>query len=159
MNRGESVVSDDFVATNGVNTNFETYRGRWIILYFYPKDATSGCTLEGQAFRDQYADFLAHHAIVFGISRDSLKSHDNFKAKQNFPFELISDSDEKLCHQFGVIKMKSMYGKQYLGIERSTFLIDPEGVIRHVWRNVKVKNHVADVFDVLLSAQKKHDPS
>ena len=154
MNIGDSVVSDTFIATNGLETNFEKYRGQWIVLYFYPKDATSGCTLEGQAFRDKYAEFLAHHAIVLGVSRDSLKSHENFKAKQNFPFELISDSDEKLCHLFDVIKMKSMYGKQYLGIERSTFLIDPEGIIRHVWRNVKVKGHVEEVFDTLLSAQR-----
>jgi len=153
MNRGESLVSDDFFATNGLEANFEAYRGQWIILYFYPKDATSGCTLEGQAFRDQYADFLAHDAIVFGVSRDSLTSHERFKAKQNFPFELISDNDEKLCNRFGVIKMKSMYGKQYLGIERSTFLIDPKGIIRHVWRNVKVKGHVAEVFAMLLSAK------
>ena len=154
MNIGDSVVSDAFIATNGLQTNFETYRGQWIVLYFYPKDATSGCTLEGQAFRDKYDEFLAHHAVVFGVSRDSLKSHENFKTKQKFPFELISDSDEKLCDLFGVIKMKSMYGKQYLGIERSTFLIDPERIIRHLWRNVKVKGHVEEVFESLLSAQK-----
>lgn len=154
MNIGDLVVSNTFIATNGLETTFDKYRGQWIILYFYPKDATSGCTLEGQAFRDKYADFLAHNANVFGVSRDSLKSHANFKEKQCFPFELISDSDEKLCALFRVIKMKSMYGKQYLGIERSTFLIDPEGIIRHVWRNVKVKGHVEEVFDTLLSAQK-----
>jgi peroxiredoxin Q/BCP len=154
MNIGESVISDTFIATNGLKTNIETYRGQWIVLYFYPKDATSGCTLEGQAFRDKYAEFLAHNAVVFGVSRDSLKSHENFKTKQNFPFELISDSDEKLCTLFGVIKMKSMYGKQYLGIERSTFLIDPAGIIRHVWRNVKVKGHVDPVFDTLFSVQR-----
>jgi len=156
MNIGDSVVSDTFIATNELERSFDKYRGKWIVLYFCPKDATSGCTLEGQEFRDKYAEFLSHDAIVFGISRDSLKSHENFKAKQNFPFELISDSDEKLCDLFGVVKMKSMYGKQYLGIERSTFLIDPEGVIRHVWRKVKVKGHVAEVFDILLSAQNKN---
>lgn len=156
MNINDSVSSDAFIATNGLETNFETYRGQWIVLYFYPKDATSGCTLEGQSFRDKYAEFLAQNAIVFGVSRDSLKSHENFKAKQNFPFELISDSDEKLCNLFKVIKMKSMYGKQYLGIERSTFLIDPEGIIRHVWRNVKVKGHVDEVYDTLLSAQRRN---
>ena len=150
MKIGDNVVFDTF----GLNTNVEAYRGKWIVLYFYPKDATSGCTLEGQDFRDKYADFLAHSAVVLGVSRDSLKSHENFKAKHNFPFELISDTDEKLCHLFEVIKMKSMYGKPYLGIERSTFLIDPEGMVRHVWRNVKVKGHVAEVFDTLLSAQK-----
>ena len=152
MNIGNSVPSDTFLATNGLETNFAAYRGQWIVLYFYPKDATSGCTLEGQAFRDKYPEFLAHNALVFGVSRDNLKSHDNFKAKQNFPFELISDSNEKLCTRFGVIKMKSMYGKQYLGIERSTFLIDPEGIIQHVWRNVKVKGHVEEVFKTLLAS-------
>jgi peroxiredoxin Q/BCP len=150
MNIGDKVIFDTF----GLNTNVEACHGKWIVLYFYPKDATSGCTLEGQAFRDKYADFLAHSATVLGVSRDSVKSHENFKAKHDFPFELISDTDEKLCHLFDVIKMKSMYGKQYLGIERSTFLIDPEGIVRHVWRNVKVKGHVAEVFDTLLSAQK-----
>ena len=154
MNIGDTVFSDTFIGTNGLKTNLEHYRGQWIVLYFYPKDATSGCTLEGQAFRDKYAAFLAHRAIVLGVSRDSIKSHENFKAKQNFPFELISDIDEKLCAQFGVIKMKSMYGREYLGIERSTFLIDPDGHISHVWRNVKVKGHVEDVFDALLSAQR-----
>jgi len=154
MNIGDLVVSNTFVATNNLQKNFEAYRGKWIITYFYPKDATSGCTMEGQAFRDKYPEFLAHNAIVFGVSRDSLKSHENFKEKQNFPFELISDNDEKLCAAFDVIKMKSMYGKQYLGIERSTFLIDPNGVIKQVWRNVKVKGHVDEVFNALLSAQK-----
>ena len=154
MNIGDSVVAEPFIATHGLETNFEKYRGQWIVLYFYPKDATSGCTLEGQAFRDKYAEFLKHQTIVFGVSRDSLKSHENFKAKQNLPFELISDSGENLCALFGVIKMKSMYGKQYLGIERSTFLIDPAGIIRHVWRNVKVKGHVDEVLDTLLAAQR-----
>lgn len=154
MNIGDLVSSDTFIATSNLQKNFEDYRDKWIIVYFYPKDATSGCTLEGQEFRDKYAEFVAHNAIVFGVSRDSLKSHENFKEKQNFPFELISDNDEKLCTAFDVIKMKSMYGKQYLGIERSTFLIDPKGVINHVWRNVKVKGHVEEVFNTLLSAQK-----
>jgi len=151
MNIGDLVVSSEFVATDGVHSSFEKYRGKWIVLYFYPKDATSGCTMEGQDFRDKYTDFVACHALVFGVSRDSLKSHTNFKVKQHFPFELISDVDENLCEQFAVMKMKSMYGKQYRGIERSTFLIDPEGIIRHIWRNVKVKGHVAEVLDALLS--------
>lgn len=154
MNIGDLVVSGEFIATNGSQTSLEKYRGKWIVLYFYPKDATSGCTLEGQDFRDKYADFVACHAVVLGVSRDSLRSHENFKAKQNFPFELISDADEKLCEQFAVMKMKSMYGKQYRGIERSTFLIDPEGIVRYVWRNVKVKGHVLEVLDTLISIQK-----
>ena len=151
MNTGDLVVSGAFQATTGLEINFDTFRGQWIVLYFYPKDATSGCTLEGQAFRDNYAAFLAHGCVVFGVSRDSMKSHENFKAKQEFPFELISDTDEKLCDIFAVMKMKSMYGKEYRGIERSTFLIDPQGIVRHVWRNVKVKGHVAEVLDTLLS--------
>ena len=154
MNIGDLVVSGEFIATNGSQTSLEKYRGKWIVLYFYPKDATSGCTKEGQDFRDNYADFVACDAVVLGVSRDSLKSHENFKVKQNFPFELISDADEKLCEQFAVMKMKSMYGKQYRGIERSTFLIDPEGIVRYVWRNVKVKGHVLEVLDTLLSIQK-----
>lgn len=153
MNLGDTVPSDPFNVTGGLRVCFNDYRGQWIVLYFYPKDATSGCTAEGQDFRDKYSDFVAKHAVVLGVSRDSLKSHENFKAKQQFPFELISDVDETLCNQFSVMKMKSMYGKQYYGIERSTFLIDPNGVVRHVWRNVKVKGHIADVFNTLLSCQ------
>jgi peroxiredoxin Q/BCP len=124
-----------------------------VVLYFYPKDATSGCTIEGQDFRDKYSDFEKHNAVILGVSRDSLKSHEKFKAKQQFTFELISDADETLCNQFAVMKMKSMYGKQYLGIERSTFLIDPNGKIRQAWRNVKVKGHIAEVFEALLLCQ------
>lgn len=153
MDLGDSVCSVDFIATNGLKSSLDAYRGQWIILYFYPKDATSGCILEGQDFRDHYPDFVARHAVVLGVSRDSLKSHENFKAKQHFPFELISDRDEILCEQFAVIKMKSMYGKQCRGIERSTFLIDPDGILRHIWRNVKVKDHVSEVFNTLLSMQ------
>jgi thioredoxin-dependent peroxiredoxin len=150
MNIGDVVSDDEFMVTGGLTTSFQAYRGKWLVLYFYPKDATSGCTLEGQDFRDKYADFVAHNAEILGVSRDSLKSHENFKAKQNFPFALIIDIDEKICAQFEVIKMKSMYGKQYLGIERSTFLLDPNGVLKHVWSNVKVKGHVTEVFETLL---------
>ncbi len=153
MNIGDRVASCYFNATNNLQKNLDDYRGKWLILYFYPKDATSGCTLEGQDFRDNYAAFLACNAVVMGVSRDSLKSHENFKAKQQFPFELISDEDERLCQLFAVIKMKSMYGKQFLGIERSTFIIDPEGVVKHVWRKVRVNGHVADVLGTLMSMQ------
>jgi peroxiredoxin Q/BCP len=148
MNKDDLVHSDECVATNGVLT-LQQYRGQWVVLYFYPKDATSGCTIEAQAFRDHYSQLLAYNAVVLGVSRDSLKSHHNFKAKQNLPFELISDENEALCNQFAVMKMKSMYGKQYLGIERSTFLIDPNGVVRSVWRNVKVKGHLEEVLSAL----------
>lgn len=154
MNAGEQVASCSFNATTNVQKNLEDYHGKWVVLYFYPKDATSGCTLEGQDFRDKHAEFERLNTVVMGVSRDSLKSHEAFKAKQQFPFELISDADETLCQQFAVIKMKSMYGKQFLGIERSTFIIDPEGVVQYVWRKVRVKGHVAEVLDKLKSLQK-----
>lgn len=148
MNLGDHVSLCQFNATNNIS-NWDDYRGKWVILYFYPKDATSGCTREGQDFRDHYAEFLALNTAVLGVSRDSLKSHENFKAKQQFPFELISDADEYLCQQFDVIKMKSMYGKQVRGIERSTFIIDPKGKIQFVWRKVRVDGHVVNVLEKL----------
>ena len=149
MNPGEKIPSHLFNATNGLNSNFDAYRGQWLILYFYPKDATPGCTTEGREFNEHYDEFKALNAVIFGISRDTLASHEKFKAKQQFQFELISDTDESICKLFDVIKMKSMYGLQMRGIERSTFLIDPEGVIKQVWRKVKVKGHVVDVLSVL----------
>ena len=118
-----------------------------LILYFYPKDNTPGCTNEGLQFRELFKDFQKAGATVLGISRDSLKSHQNFKAKMDFPFELLSDEDEKLCQQFGVIKMKNMYGKQVRGIERSTFVLDAKRVIRREWRGVKVPGHAKEVLD------------
>jgi thioredoxin-dependent peroxiredoxin len=149
MNTGDMVPDFEFTATSNLTAHLNDYKGQNVILYFYPKDATPGCTTEGQDFRDAYSQFQALNAIVFGVSRDSLKSHENFKAKQNFPFELISDSDEKLCQLFDVIKMKSMYGKQHLGVERSTFLIDKNGVLRQEWRKVSVKGHVEDVLNAV----------
>lgn len=121
-------------------------KGKKTILYFYPKDNTPGCTLEGQDFRDQLAKFKRAGAQVFGVSRDSLKSHENFKSKQAFGFELISDPDEVLCKMFDVIKMKNMYGKQVRGIERSTFLLDDKAALRQEWRKVKVAGHVEEVL-------------
>lgn len=118
-----------------------------MILYFYPKDSTPGCTTEAQQFRDLHPEFEKLGAIVAGVSRDSIKSHENFKAKQELPFDLLSDADEALCTQFAVIKMKSMYGKQVRGIERSTFVIDGEGVLRREWRGVKVPGHAQEVLD------------
>ncbi|PPD22513.1 MAG: peroxiredoxin [Methylobacter sp.] len=123
--------------------------GKYVILYFYPKDSTPGCTQEGQAFRDNNPRFTELNAVIFGISRDSLRSHENFKTKQAFPFDLLSDPDEQLCNQFDVIKMKNMYGKQVRGIERSTFLISPEGILIKEWRKVAVKNHVTEVLAAL----------
>ncbi|HBL66028.1 MAG TPA: peroxiredoxin, partial [Achromobacter sp.] len=124
--------------------SLEQCQGRAVILYFYPKDNTPGCTTESQDFRDLHADFLAASAVVIGISRDSLKSHENFKAKYELPFPLISDADETVCNLFGVIKQKNMYGKQVRGIERSTFLIDAYGVLVQEWRGVKVPGHAKE---------------
>lgn len=154
MKTGEKLPSLPYSATNGVQGNLNNSHGQWQVIYFYPKDATPGCTTEGQNFRDAYSQFKKLNCEIFGISRDSLKSHDKFKCKQEFPFELISDEQETLCQKFDVIKMKSMYGKQVRGIERSTFLIDPQGVIRHEWRKVSVPGHVDEVLAVLKSLQK-----
>lgn len=149
LNIGEKTPDLEFQATSQLEGNLADYIGQWLILYFYPKDSTPGCTLEGQDFRDNYSSFNNLNANILGISRDSLKSHENFKSKQEFPFELISDSEEVFCKAFDVIKMKNMYGKQVRGIERSTFLINPDGIIQEIWRKVKVKGHVLDVLDVL----------
>lgn len=153
MHIGDKVPAFEFTATNDVHAKLSDYHGQWLVLYFYPKDSTPGCTLEGQDFRDAFSQFKELHTEIFGISRDSLKSHENFKCKQEFPFELISDNDEALCQLFDVIKMKSMYGKQVRGIERSTFIIDPQGILRHEWRKVNVKGHVAEVIATLKQLQ------
>ena len=134
-------------ATSGQTFSLAALKGKQVVIYFYPKDSTPGCTTEGQGFRDHYADFQAANTEVFGVSRDSLKSHENFKAKQAFPFELLSDKDEALCQLFDVIKLKKLYGKEYLGVDRSTFLIDKDGVLRHEWRGVKVPGHVEAVLE------------
>lgn len=149
MKVDQKVPDFSFNATNGLSGHLSDYKGSRVVLYFYPKDSTPGCTLEGQDFRDLYPKFQQLNTVIFGISRDSLKSHENFKAKQNFPFELISDSDETLCALFDVIKMKNMYGKQVRGIERSTFIIDAQGVLQHEWRKVQVKGHVQEVLEFL----------
>jgi len=126
-------------------------QGQSVVLYFYPKDHTPGCTTESQDFRDLYLDFQTANCLVFGVSRDSLKSHESFRTKQGLPFPLISDADETLCNLFGVIKMKNMYGKQVRGIERSTFLIDAKGRLAQEWRGVKVANHAAEVLQAARS--------
>jgi peroxiredoxin Q/BCP len=133
-------------ATSGQVVNLSALKGQQVVIYFYPKDNTPGCTAQGQDFRDHIAEFQAANTVVFGVSRDSLKTHENFKAKQSFTFELISDKDETLCQLFDVIKLKKLYGKEYLGVDRSTFLIDKDGVLRHEWRGVKVPGHIADVL-------------
>lgn len=153
MEIGEKIPPVEFKATNGLNTTFESYRGQWLIIYFYPKDATPGCTIEGCDFRDHEKEFSLINATILGVSRDSLSSHEKFKAKQNLPFELISDSEEILCQLFDVIKMKSMYGKQVRGIERSTFIIDPHGTLQRAWRKVSVKDHVREVLSELGALQ------
>jgi peroxiredoxin Q/BCP len=143
----DSPVADFQVqATSGQQVVLSALRGKQVVLYFYPKDSTPGCTTEGQNFRDLHGEFAAANTLVFGVSRDSLRSHENFKCKQEFPFELISDADEQLCQLFEVIKPKKLYGKEYLGIERSTFLIDRDGVLRQEWRGVKVPGHVDTVL-------------
>lgn len=133
-------------ATSGVEFHLSELKGKQVVLYFYPKDSTPGCTTEGQGFRDRIEDFAKANTLVFGVSRDGIKSHENFKAKQCFPFELISDKDEAVCQLFDVIKLKKLYGKEYMGVDRSTFLIDAKGVLRQEWRGVKVPGHVDAVL-------------
>ena len=125
------------------------FEGKNLVIFFYPKDNTPGCTLEGQDFRDNYEEFKKFNAEILGVSRDSIKSHVNFIEKQNFPFDLLSDPDEVMCKSFDVIREKSMYGKKYIGVDRSTFLIDSKGMIVKEWRSVKVKGHVLDVLEAL----------
>ena len=134
-------------STGGKTFKLSDHLGKTLVIYFYPKDSTPGCTTQGQQFRDAYADFQAAGAEIVGISRDSLKSHENFKTKFSFPFELLSDAEELACGLFGVIKMKNMYGKQVRGIERSTFIIDAKGTLVHEWRGVKVDGHAREVLD------------
>lgn len=132
--------------TSGKTFRLSEHKGRALVIYFYPKDDTPGCTTEGAQFRDLMKEFEALGCDIYGVSRDSLASHEKFKAKMAFPFELLSDGDEAVCNMFGVIKMKNMYGKQVRGIERSTFLIDRDGVVRKEWRGVKVPGHADEVL-------------
>ena len=142
----QPVADFNAAATGGQQVSLAALKGRQVVIYFYPKDSTPGCTTEGQGFRDRYPQFQAANTVVFGVSRDGIKSHENFKCKQEFPFELISDKDEALCQLFDVIKLKKLYGKEYMGIDRSTFLIDADGVLRREWRGVKVPGHVDEVL-------------
>lgn len=143
---GDAVPDFKLPATSNKEVLLSALKGWHVLLYFYPKDSTPGCTLEGQQFRDMIQDFTAEKCMILGVSRDSLKSHEKFKEAQCFPFELISDENEELCKLFDVIKLKNMYGKQVLGIERSTFLIDKKGVLRKEWRKVKVDGHAEAVL-------------
>lgn len=143
----QTIADFSLPATGGKTFSLAECRGHPLVIYFYPKDSTPGCTTEAQQFRDLYSEFGKTGAIVVGVSRDSVKSHENFKLKQELPFDLLSDSEEVLCTQFAVIKMKSMYGKQARGIERSTFVIDGKGVLQREWRGVKVPGHAQEVLD------------
>jgi thioredoxin-dependent peroxiredoxin len=145
----ENLTVPDFElpSTGGATFRLSEQRGKALVLYFYPKDNTPGCTEEGLQFRDNYAAFQNAGCNIYGISRDSVGSHEGFKAKMTFPFDLLSDTDERVCEMFGVMKMKNMYGKQVRGVERSTFVIDAAGVVRKEWRGVKVPEHAQAVLD------------
>jgi peroxiredoxin Q/BCP len=138
-------------ATSGTTFQLANHLGKNLVIYFYPKDSTPGCTTQGIQFRDAYADFQACNTEIFGISRDNIKSHENFKTKFSFPFELLADTEEVVCTLFSVMKMKNMYGKQVRGVERSTFIIDKNGVLVKEWRGVKVDGHVAEVLNFIQS--------
>jgi len=144
---GKPVEDFSLPSTGSGTFRLSSARGSKLVLYFYPKDNTPGCTTEGMQFRDLHKEFAKAGAHVYGVSRDSLKSHENFKAKMTFPFELLSDAEEEVCSQFGVMKLKNMYGKKVRGIERSTFVIDANGVLAREWRGVKVPGHAQEVLD------------
>lgn len=144
---GQPAPDLEMAATGDQTIRFADFRGKRVVLYFYPKDKTPGCTTEGEDFRDKHEAFIALDTVILGCSRDSIKSHESFREKYDFPFHLISDPDEELCKAFDVIKEKNMYGKVRLGIERSTFVIDKEGVVAHEWRKVRVKGHVEAVLE------------
>jgi peroxiredoxin Q/BCP len=149
----KSILSLPLALSSGATASLADYAGKWLVLYFYPKDSTPGCTTEGLDFNALLPKFRKLGAEILGVSRDSLKSHRNFCDKQGFRFDLVSDADEKLCKAFGVIKPKKLYGREYIGIERSTFLLDPKGVVREAWRPVKVPGHAQAVLDALKAAQ------
>ncbi|NEV60843.1 peroxiredoxin [Thiorhodococcus minor] len=146
LKTGETLPDIELPATGDKTVKLSDYRGKALVLYFYPKASTPGCTQEGQDFRDAMDAFTAAGTVILGASRDGIKAQENFKAKQSFPFDLLSDKEEVLCKAFDVIKLKKMYGKESLGVERSTFLIDADGVLRKEWRGVKVKGHVEEVL-------------
>ncbi len=146
---GSKVTNFQLPSTGDKTQSLSELKGKNIVLYFYPKDNTPGCTKESENFRDNTKKFTKLNTVILGVSRDSIKSHENFKSKLDFSFDLLSDSEEKLCRQFDVIKEKNMYGKKVMGIERSTFLIDDKGVLRNEWRKVKVDGHVAEVLEAV----------
>lgn len=150
---GKPVPDAEMLTTGGKTLRLHDLKGKFVVLYFYPKDDTPGCTLEGRDFRDKHAQFRKLKALIYGISRDSLASHEKFKAKFKFPFELVADEDEKLCKLFDVIREKSLYGKKYLGVDRSTFILDQDGVLRREFRGVKVKGHVDEIIEEIRKLQ------
>jgi len=152
----ESTLSLPLALSDGDTTTLGGYAGKWLVLYFYPKDSTPGCTTEGRDFNALLPAFEKLGAAILGVSRDSLKSHANFRAKQGFRFPLASDPDEKLCKAFDVIRPKKLYGREFIGIERSTFLIDPAGAVRAAWRKVKVNGHAQAVLDTLKTEHSTH---
>ena len=149
INLNDKVPNFQLQGTSNLSFNLTSFIDKYIIIYFYPKDSTPGCTNEGIDFKENINMFKKLNIEIFGISRDTIKSHENFKAKYNFPFELLSDNEEIACNLFGVIKMKNMYGKKVRGIERSTFLLSPEGKLIHEWRGVKVNGHIEEILEVL----------
>ena len=146
---GKKIPSFSMILDDGSELKSKDFNGKYIVIYFYPKDSTPGCTKEGEDFRDLHKEFIKRNAQIYGVSRDSIASHQKFKAKYKFPFHLISDEDESLCKLFDVIKEKNMYGRKYMGIERSTFLINDKGRLLSEWRKVKVKGHAQEVLDTL----------
>lgn len=147
---GQPVPDFELASTGDKTFRLSEHKGKNVLVYFYPKDNTPGCTLEGQNFRDNIAFFNDNNTVIVGVSRDSLRKHENFKTKQSFPFELLSDEDETVCNLFDVIKLKKLYGREYMGIDRSTFLIDVDGVLKGEWRKVKVKQHIDEVKQAIL---------
>ena len=146
---GKTIPDIELPSTGDKTLRISDFRGRHLVLFFYPKASTPGCTQEGRDFRDAVGEFHAQDAEVLGVSRDGVKAQENFKTKQDFPFDLLSDKEEKLCNLFDVIKLKKMYGREVRGIERSTFLFDRQGILRREWRKVKVKGHVAEVLEAV----------
>lgn len=149
MKIGDKLPNIKLEATGEQSINLSKIKGQKVVVYFYPKDSTPGCTTEGQNFRDSIKEFEANNCVIFGVSRDSIKSHEKFKKKQEFPFDLLSDPDEALCKAFDVIKLKKLYGKEYLGIERSTFLFNEKGKLAKEWRKIRVKGHVDEVLEAV----------
>ena len=153
LDTGDKVPKLKLILSSGLPGSTADHRGHWLVLYFYPKDATPGCTTEGNEFNALLPKFRKLDATVLGVSRDSLKSHQNFCEKRGFGFDLVSDTDEKLCNAFGVIKPKKLYGREYIGVERSTFLVGPDGRVREAWRGVTVPGHALAVLDALKAAR------